>query len=148
MATWHELRSIEPELASAVEALFRAHRHHVMATVRVDGSPRVSGTEVAFDDGALVLAMMPGTRRAADLRRDPRLALHSQGTDPPEEDPAAWPGEAKVAGRAVDASEGGGGPDRFIVDVTEVVLTRVGAGADHLTIRSWRPETGLVDRRR
>lgn len=148
MPTWAEFALLEPELAAAVEGLFRAHRHHVMATVRRDGSPRVSGTEVGFEHGTLVLGMMPGTRRAADLRRDPRLSLHSQGIDPPEGDAAAWPGEARVSGRAVDESEGGDGPDRFSVDVTEVVLTRLGDGADHLAVRWWRPGTGLREQRR
>ncbi len=148
MVTWAEFESRQPELAATVAALFRAHKHHVMATLRLDGSPRATGTEVAFDDGALVLGMMPGTRSAADLRRDPRLALHSQGTDPPEGDPSAWPGEAKVSGRAVDESAGDGGADRFTVDVTEVVLTRLGDPADHLVVRSWRPETGPRTQRR
>lgn len=147
MPTWAEFASLEPELAATVEGLFRAHRHHVMATLRRDGSPRVSGTEVRFEDGSLVLGMMPGTRRAADLRRDPRLSLHSQGVDPPEEDPGAWPGEAKVSGRAVDESEGGG-TDRFTLDVDEVVLTRLGDPPDHLVVELWQPATGVRALRR
>lgn len=149
MTSWAAFHSLEPELAATVEALLRAHKHHVMATVRLDGSPRVSGTEVVFDDdGALVLAMMPGTRRAADLRRDPRVALHTQGVDPPDGDPAAWPGEAKVSGRAVERPAGGDGADRFALEVTEVVLTRLGDPADHLDVLSWHPGTGLRVHRR
>ena len=148
MPTWAEFSSLEPELAAAVAELFLAHRHHVMATLRRDGSPRLSGTEVRFEDGELLLGMMPGTRRAADLRRDPRLSLHSQGVDPPDGDPAGWPGEAKVSGRAVDRSEGAGGPDRFAVELTEVVLTRLGDPADHLVVRWWRPDGGVREQRR
>ena len=67
-----------------MEALFTQHRHHTMATVRSDGAPRISGTEVEFDSGELCLGMMAGTFRAVDLRRDPRLEIHSHSVDPPE----------------------------------------------------------------
>ncbi|MBA3464363.1 MAG: pyridoxamine 5'-phosphate oxidase family protein, partial [Deltaproteobacteria bacterium] len=54
--------------------------HKTVATLRRDGSPRVSGTELTSYDGQLWLAGMPGALRFADLRRDPRFALHS-GSD-------------------------------------------------------------------
>ena len=72
-----------------------------MTTVRRDGSPRISGTEVVLDEGAPVRLHDAGARRAADVQRDPRLALHSHSADPPPDDPAGWPGEAKVTVRAV-----------------------------------------------
>ena len=101
MASWHDFVDSAPEFASRVQGLFTAHKHHTMATVRKDGSPRISGTEVDFDEGQLLVGMMAGTRRAEDLRRDPRIAIHSQGVDPPEGDPSAWSGEAKLSGRGV-----------------------------------------------
>lgn len=148
MTTWDQFAAAAPELAAQVHPLFATHRHHTMATLRRDGSPRMSGTEVEFDDGSMVLGMMPGTRRAADLRRDPRLALHSQSTDPPEDDAAAWPGEAKLSGRAVALPAAAGEPDRFRVDIEEVVLTHLGTPADHLLIESWSPASGVVTHRR
>jgi hypothetical protein len=94
--------------------------------------------------------MMPGSRKALDLRRDPRLALHSASQDPPE-DPTTWPGDAKLAGRAVEVDDpalkerfaGGGEPGEphlFRVDITELVHTRVGDPADHLVIELWQPD--------
>jgi hypothetical protein len=148
MTSWRSFTAAAPELADRVGGLFRAHKHHAMATLRRDGAPRISGTEVQFEDGELLVAMMAGTRRAADLRRDARVAIHSQGVDPPDRDQQAWPGEAKVAGRAVELAAGADGADRFRIDITEVVLTRLGTPADHLLIESWRPDRGLVTLRR
>jgi hypothetical protein len=89
---------------------------------------------------------MTGSVKAQDLRLDPRLALHAASEDPPEDDPSAWLGDAKVAGRAVEVV----GPTdedepahRFKVDITEVVLIRVGRPADHLLIESWHEGRGL-----
>jgi Pyridoxamine 5'-phosphate oxidase len=158
-----------PELAARARASFDAHKHKVLATLRRDGSPRISGIEAAFEDGELWLGMMPGSRKALDLRRDPRLALHSASVDPPD-DPTTWPGDAKLAGRAVEVDdpallrrfagageeaggEGTGGeeaerPHLFRVDITELVHTRVGDPADHLVIDLWQEGRGLRQMRR
>ena len=155
MASWKEFEAEAPELAGRVRAAFDAHRHKLLATLRRDGSPRISGIEATFADGELWLGMMPGSRKALDLRRDPRLALHSASEDPPEDDPAGWPGDAKLAGRAVEVSDpalkerlagGSGQPDDshlFRVELAEVVHTRVGDPADHLVIELWRPGRGV-----
>lgn len=149
MASWHDFVDSAPEFASRVQGLFTAHKHHTMATVRKDGSPRISGTEVDFDEGQLLVGMMAGTRRADDLRRDSRIAIHSQGVDPPEGDPSGWSGEAKLSGRAVELAAGPAqASDRFRVDVADVVLTHVGTPANHLVIERWSPDGGLVRRER
>lgn len=150
MTSWHDFERAEPEFAHRVQDLFEAHKHHTMATLRRDGSPRISGTEVDFSGGELRLGMMKGALRALDLRRDPRVALHSQGVDPPEGDPGAWTGEAKIAGQALEADDpaSGDGSHRFRVDVTEVVITKLGTPADHLVIESWTQARGLVRRER
>jgi hypothetical protein len=160
MATWEEFSASAPELADRVQAAFDAHRHKLLATLRRDGSPRISGIEASFADGQLWLGMMPGSRKALDLLRDPRLALHSASLDPPE-DPAAWAGDAKLAGRAVPVQDpamlerlGAGDQGEgeaahlFRVDLTEVVHTRVGDPPDHLVIDLWQEGRGLRRMRR
>jgi hypothetical protein len=157
MATWSEIESAAPELADRARAAFDAHKHKVLATLRRDGSPRISGIEATIADGELWLGMMPGSRKALDLRRDPRLALHSASDDPPD-DPTAWTGDAKLAGRAVEVDDpalleklGAGdeaGAHLFRVDITELVHTRVGDPADHLVIDLWREGAGLRRMRR
>jgi hypothetical protein len=132
MTSWTDVATRAPELASAVRATFAARKHATMATVAANGAPRISGTEVEFGpDGQIYLGMMPGTRRAADLRREPRVALHSPTVDPPAEDAQAWPGEGKISAHAVEVK-----PDRFRLDIDTVVLTEV--AGDVLRITRWR----------
>ena len=150
MSTWSDFVGAEAEFAERVRRLFDAHKHHTMATLRRDGSPRISGTEVRFEEGELFLGMMPGALRVLDLRRDPRLALHTHTVDTPEDNPASWCGDAKISGYGIEAEDEGrtDGSHRFRVVITEVVLIKVGNPADHLTIESWHPTGGLVRRQR
>jgi len=130
--------------------VFDHRRHKTLATLRQDGAPRISGIELEFVDGDVVMGMMPGSVKAADLRRDARMVIHAASDDPPTEDASAWLGDAKIAGRAVEvAGESSGLPsNRFRIDISEVVLTRVGQPADHLLIESWHPGRGLERRTR
>lgn len=140
MANWTEVEHAAPELAARVAALLSRGKHKTLATLRRDGSPRLCGIETEFSDGELRLGMMPASRKLADVRRDPRVALHSPSVDPPEGDPAAWPGEARVAGRVREIPYPGEGPEGayFAVDVAEVVLTEIAPSAEALVITSWR----------
>lgn len=134
-----------PEFADRVQALFDAHKHKTIATIRADGSPRISGIETAFEGGELTFGSMPNARKGADLRRDPRFALHTATVDPVEGEEAQWPGEAKIAGRAIHSGAITNGPDGdlFRADITEVVLTHLNDAATLLVIEWWTPEHGL-----
>ena len=79
------------------------------------------------------------------MRRDPRFALHGPPADPQEGKEAEWPGEAKIAGRAVRAGPAGDEPagDLFVADISEVVITRLNPEATLLVIESWTPQRGL-----
>jgi Pyridoxamine 5'-phosphate oxidase len=153
MSSWDDVLRVQPDFARRVRDTFAVRKHATLATVRRDGSPRISGTEVEFDDdaGELYLGMMPGSVKAADLAREPRLAIHCPTVDPPESDPSGWLGDGKVAGTAVDVTELSARDRalRFRVQITEVVLTFVGTPADHLVVQSWHPTRGLevVERR-
>jgi hypothetical protein len=92
--TWAGFEHEAPDLAVAVQSRFAAARHSLLGTVRADGAPRLAGLEVHFGEGELWLAMMPDSRKADDLRRDPRFALHSAP------DVELVDGDAKVAGEA------------------------------------------------
>jgi hypothetical protein len=149
MPAWDDVVRDAPDLAREVRARFGVRKHATLATLRRDGAPRISGTEVEFAGGQVVLGSMAGARKADDLRRDPRLAIHSPTTDPDPDDQTAWPGEAKIAGTAVEYDGPGDGTYRFRVDVTEVVLTTIGTPPDHLVVESWHPGRGVerVERR-
>jgi Pyridoxamine 5'-phosphate oxidase len=150
MTAWRDVEQAEPEFARRVRALFDAHRHKTLATLRADGSPRISGIEAAFADGELVFGSMPNARKGADLRRDPRFALHSATVDPVEGAEAQWPGEAKISGRAIAAGPLGDGPpsgepggDGFRADIAEVVHTHLNEQATLLVVEWWTPAHGL-----
>ncbi len=141
MASWTEFEAAEPEFASRVRALMASRRHLTMATLRSDGSPRISGTEVEFADGQLRIGSMSGAVKAQDLLRDPRVAIHGPTDDPPADSPAAWKGEAKIAGTAV-AVESGTAAHRFLIDVQEAVITRLNEAGTRLVVESWNPVRG------
>jgi hypothetical protein len=120
-----------------------------MATIRRDGSPRISGMEIRFDDDRVTFGLMDDSMKLRDVQRDPRVAFHSPSADPPEDAPDKWVGEAKLAGRAVsrapvDDADG----NNYELDITEVALTRVGTPADHLVIESWHVGIGYQRRTR
>ncbi|MCW2601113.1 MAG: pyridoxamine 5-phosphate oxidase [Frankiales bacterium] len=140
MTSWDEMAAEVPDLARQVRARFAISKHATMATLRADGAPRISGTEVEFANGQVWLGSMPGAVKAKDLRRDGRFALHSPTSDPPPDDPSGWPGEAKLAGVAVEVPADGA--HRFRLDLTEVVLTHVETQPDVLVVESWHPGRG------
>jgi hypothetical protein len=155
MASWGEIEVDAPELAQRARQLFDAHTHKTMATLRRDGSPRISGTEIQFADGEMWFGSMANAVKALDLRRDPRFAIHSGSDDPPE-----WTADAKVAGRAEEINDpearaarlgdmAAGGSHLFRADITELVVTSVaGDPPDHLVIESWHPGRGVTRRER
>jgi hypothetical protein len=146
MATWEQFSSEAPDLASAVRARFEAAKHHVLATLRRDGSPRVSGTEVDFRGPDLTIGSMWQAVKAKDLQRDGRFALHANPGDGSMEG-----GDVKVCGRAVEVTD----PDElqafveqshppepfhlFRLSLEEVVRTSVSPDNKFLVIESWRP---------
>ena len=150
MSTWQAFELAEPEFAGRVRRLFEAGRHRTIATLRADGSPRISGIECEFVDGDLRFGSMTGARKGADLERDPRFALHGPTFHPIEGRENEWPGEAKISGRAIRAAVVADEPtdespdgEQFVADVTEVVITGLDAAATKLVVESWTPGRGL-----
>lgn len=159
MARFVELAEQNAAVAGAVEAALRGRVHHLLATVRADGAPRISGTEVLIAEGDLWLGSMWRSPKARDLLRDGRYALHSGSEDPP-----AWRGDAKIAGRAhevtdperiaaVMATRPGGdiepAPARFHLfrlDIEEAVTLTLPDPPDHLIATTWRQGEGTVVR--
>ena len=149
MTPWSAVEAEEPEFAARAKALFDAGRHKTIATLRSDGSPRISGIECEFVDGQLRFGSMPRSRKGSDLHRDPRFALHGPTFHPEQGEEAAWTGEAKISGRAVpagpvtapDSDEPMG--EFFVADIGEVVVTGLNDDATRLVVESWTPERGL-----
>jgi hypothetical protein len=148
MTTWQDLETQAPDLAHFARQRLEAHKHVYLATLRADGSPRISGIEVTIGAGELWLGSMAASRKVHDLRRDPRLALHSGSDDPP-----GFVGDARISGRAefVDDEEGRAPylgllgdepPGQFElvrVSIEEVMTVAVAPTGDRLVYDIWRP---------
>ena len=155
MPTWTDFEAAAPALAARVRERLDAHAHKTLATVRGDGSPRISGTETALVDGELWIGSMWQARKARDLQRDPRFALHSCS-----DEPAEWAGDAKLAGvaeeisdpervRAVNGAAAGSGPSHlFRLDLREVSTVGLDDERKALVIEVWIPERGVRTIRR
>jgi hypothetical protein len=149
VASWREVTEAAPELAALARARVEATGLAFLATLRGDGSPRISGVEPMFLRDDLWLGMMLGSRKARDLQRDPRACLHNASVDKDVTE-----GDVKITGRAIEVDDlalrrqirddllerTGQDPGTdfhlFRLDVTEVASVR--PGGDVLLIDSWR----------
>lgn len=156
MASWGQIAAEQPEFAGAVRERLERGKHKTIATLRRDGSPRISGTEADFVGADLWFGSMPGARKAHDLQRNPRFALHSASEDPP-----GWSGDAKLAGTAEEIEPGerfdaflaaraaagepspAGGFHLFRAEITEVVLIGLNEARDRMVIEHWHEGRGL-----
>jgi len=134
MASWSEFEAEAPELAERVRELLDAHGHKTIATIRRDGSPRISGTETELSDGELWIGSMRDALKARDLQRDPRFALHSAS-----EDPDVWTGDAKLAGTAEEVRRPEADSHRFRLDLREVSTVGLDEARKFLVIDIWKP---------
>jgi hypothetical protein len=145
MSSWRQFTEEAPDLAGFVGARLRSAKHHVLASLRADGSPRVSGTEVDFWADHLTMGSMYGAVKARDLQRDPRFALHSNPGDGSMDAP-----DIKIGGRAVEGDAevvAGYLGDRtdtpqpfhlFLLDIEEVVEVGLTDERDAMLIKLWR----------
>lgn len=150
MSSWQQFAVEAPALEETARARFTATKHHVLATLRRDGSPRVSGTEVQFHGDDLMAGSMPGAVKARDLQHDGRFALHANPGDGSMDG-----GDAKVSGRATEVTDtaelaryvGEVQPPEpfhlFRFDLDEVVVTSLHPDGDRLVIETWRPGRGV-----
>jgi hypothetical protein len=148
MARWQEVADAEPDFAEDLQRVFDAYRHKTIATLRKDGSPRLSGLELGFTAGDVTFGMMPGSRKVADLRRDPRTEIHS-ASFLAEGEEGSWPGDARISGRAREITD----PDErarytdspqeayplFVLDIERVVRIKLEGSPPHLSVQTWRP---------
>src|SRR5881396_1636828 len=100
MTTWQNAHDAAPALATVVQERFESTGLGFLATLRPDGSPRIAGIEPSFWNGEVWLGMMWESKKALDLRRDPRFALHAASVDKQVE-----AGDARISGRAVEVDD-------------------------------------------
>ncbi len=147
MTTWRDVQAAAPEFARRVQSLFDAHKHKkTIATLRADGSPRISGIETAFTDGELTFGSMPNARKVLtytaippDSRCTPRRSIRSKATKQSGPARRRSRGGPSTPARSPDGPDG----DLFRADITEVVLTHLDDSATLLVIEWWTPTNGL-----
>lgn len=139
---WADVESEAPDLAARAAAFLAAHTHLTLATLRRDGSPRISGTEIQMRDGEIFIGSMREAMKARDLKRDPRFALHSGSDDPDYDDPrAGWQGDAKIAGTAHEV-EHEEDHHLFRFDITELVVVHLNDDHTKMVVESWHEGRG------
>jgi hypothetical protein len=161
MISFSQLEASAPELAAHLRERHTTTGLAILGTVRADGSPRVSPIEVTFHDGHLYIGMMPGSRKAVDVGRDPRVSMLT-----PVADKDDLSGEGKLFGvlRPVDdpdqiAAVFGAAVDGSDYDVEDLAGSPVfellvsGAAWQHVegdtfVTESWDPVHGVRHRRR
>ncbi len=163
MTTWSEVAVEVPDLAARTQARFESTGLALIATLRRDGSPRISGVEPLFGHGEVWLGMMPDSRKAIDLQRDGRCALHAATADKEVKE-----GDAKLSGVAIQVDDeatharyraafaeatgndlsGFGDFPLFRVDVRDLAMISLAPERDALLIEHWSPDAGYTRTRR
>ena len=148
MSSWSEFEAAAPELAAGVRARLDAHKHQTLATLRRDGSPRISGTESQFIGGELWIGSM--IERAQGARPPARPALRAAqrlGR------PVGWQGDAKVAGvveeitdeervREINGEAGARPVAPLPARHPRGVVVALNDAGNRIVVRWWTPEGG------
>ena len=146
---WTQVERDAPALAGLADGVLAARRLKTLATLRRDGSPRLSEISGAFvRAGDFWLGLIPSAKER-DLDLDPRCSVHCGS--PTDEFGAS----ARVSGGAVRAEPGdavrlgmvkdGEAPtfSLFRLDIGEVVVTRPEPGSGRILAEWWTPRGGL-----
>jgi hypothetical protein len=154
--TWAALETAAPDLAREGWARFARTRVALLGTLRADGSPRISPIEPYHLAGHLIFTAM-SSPKLDDLRRDPRMALHSSVSDI-----NGTEGEFKVTGRAVPTDDPAivDAPDTwwtgrprnrfeiFVVEIAEAILVRWSTDMNRMQTLRWTLARGAAERER
>jgi hypothetical protein len=99
---WSELERCQPRLAEVGRQRLLGPGVVLVATIRRDGTPRLSPVEPLIMDGVLWLSMLWRSQKAMDLMRDPRVLVHGVVTSRD-----GGEGEFKVRGHARNEQDEG-----------------------------------------
>jgi hypothetical protein len=154
---WRDLETAAPEIADLGKQRLDQARVALLATLRKDGSPRISPVEPYLTQGQLLFGAMPWSLKTHDLLRDPRCVLHSAISGPDSGE-----GELKLYGRATEADdqirdscqEGwwlSSPPEAatvFALNIEQATFISWDTEHGPMTVRNWSPQRGLTETRR
>lgn len=146
---WQDFATEQPGFAEQIRIRFGQQSKHVLATLSVQGSPRVSGTGVFWFEADVWIYAPPNAPRVQDLETDPRFVLHVNPGDGSKRD-----GDVKVSG-IVEPVPSGQEYDKFIaahqpgrqVELFRLLLEEVEhsqAVSNSLRVTTWRPGAQLA----
>lgn len=155
--SWRDLEAAAPEIAHLGKERLGRARVALLATIRKDGSPRISPVEPYLSEGHLLFGSMSWSLKTRDLLRDPRCVLHSAVTGPDSGE-----GELKLYGIATEADvrirescpEGWwleSSPDAatvFALTINEATFISWDTDQGWMTVRRWSPRRGYTKTQR
>ena len=155
--SWHDLETAAPEIARLGRERLDQARVALLATLRKDGSPRISPIEPYLTQGHLLFGAMSWSLKTRDLFRDPRCVLHSAISAP-----EGGEGELKLYGRATEADDQTREscregwwlerpPDAatvFALSIEQATFISWDTARGQMTARRWSPQRGLSETRR
>ena len=132
----------------------------LVASIRADGTPRVSPVEPFVLDGALWLSMLWNSRKAADLLRDPRILVHSvitsrdggegefkiRGTARAEDSPDVQARYAAAVGASLGWTPEPGRFHLFAIMISQVTFIRYDDATGDQYVALWPPAREFVRR--
>jgi hypothetical protein len=151
--TWGDLELAAPEIAQLGKERLDQPRVGLLATLRKDGSPRISPVEPFLTQGHLLFGAMSWSSKTRDLLRDPRCVLHSAISGPDTGE-----GELKLYGRALEADDQlrnscreGWWVERpsdvatvFALDIEQATFVSWDLEHGQMTVRRWSPRRGVT----
>ena len=157
---WVELTRRQPGLAELGQQRLLGPGVVLVATIRGDGTPRLSPVEPFVLDGILWLSMLWHSRKAADLLRDPRILVHSiitsrdggegefkiRGTARAEGSAAVQARYAAAVGASLGWSPEPGRFHLFAVSIGDVTFIRYDDATGDQFVARWPPAREFVRR--
>jgi Pyridoxamine 5'-phosphate oxidase len=157
---WSEMETSQPRLAGLGRRRLLEPGVLLVATIRGDGTPRISPVEPFVLDGILWLSMLWQSRKAADLMRDPRILVHSvvtgrdggegefkiRGTARSERDPAVQRRYADSVSGSLGWAPEPGKFHLFAVSIEEVTFIRYDDATGDQHVAMWPPAREFIRR--
>jgi len=157
---WAQLEDRQPGLARLGRQRLLEPGVVLVATIRGDGTPRVSPVEPFVLDGTLWLSMLWQSRKAADLLRDPRVLVHSvvtsrdggegefkiRGTARAEDDPGLSRRYAAAVATSLGWSPEPGRFHLFAVTIGDVTFIRYDDATGDQHVARWPPPREYIRR--
>lgn len=157
---WSDIESAQPRLAGLGRRRLLNPGVVLVATIRQDGSARLSPVEPLVMDGDLWLSMMWQSTKARDLLRDPRILVHSiitgrdgaegefkiRGTALLEDDLAVQRRYAVAVAGSLGWSPQPGRFHLFAVDISQVTFISYDTATGNQHVATWPPAREFIRR--